>query len=127
MESLMNCEITLDIDLIENISGGNQTYEISFSAKDNLKYKLIFRHAWDMRCSIENASIDRFCEFRRYLPEDLIDNNIFLVKNSDYIKYFETQVSGTRPIDALKHYILYDNVDCTIDVLTIEEPTLLKL
>lgn len=124
MEKLTNCEIIIDIESIENISGGNQTFEVLFSTKEKQKCKLIFKQVWDVRWSIENASIDRFCELRKNLPEGLIDNNIFVVENSEYIKYFERQVSGTRPVYNLKHYILYDNVDSTIDILTLNSPVL---
>jgi len=124
MQRLKNCDITLDIELITLISGGNQKFEILFLAKDKETYKLIFDFVWDMRYSIENASIDRFCEFRKCLPEGLIDNSIFKVENSEYVQYFEQQTSGTRPIDALEHYIISDGIDTTIDILAVEAPSL---
>jgi len=127
MQKLKNCEITLDIELIELISGGNQEFEVAFLTKDKEKYKLVFDFVWDMRYSIENASIDRFCEFRKCLPENLIDNSVFIVEDSEYIKYFDHQVSGTRPIDDLKHYIISDSIDTTLDVLTTKGPTLVKI
>jgi hypothetical protein len=80
-----------------------------------------------MRYSIENASIDRFCEFRKCLPEGIIENGIYIVENSEYIKYFENQVSGTRPVDELKHYIFCDNIDTILDVLTEKKPTFVEL
>lgn len=127
MESLKNCSTIMDIDWIENVSGADQYFEVFFSTKDKIKYKIILERVWDMRWSIENASIDRFCQFRKCLPEGLIDNGIYLVEDSEYIKYFENQVSGTRPVDELKHYIFCDNVDTTLDVLTIKEPMIVKI
>jgi len=126
MERLTNCDIIIDIDLIEFISGGNEFFEVTFLTKEKEKHKIVFDSVWDMRYSIENASIDRFSEFRKCLPEGLVDNSIYTVENSKYIAYFEHQVSGTRSIDNLKHYILYDTVDTTLDVLTVEKPTLVK-
>jgi len=63
--------------------------EILFSAKNKEKYKLIFDFVWDFRYSIENASIDRFCQFRKFKTAELIDNSIYTVDNSKYIKYFK--------------------------------------
>ena len=127
MENIANCEIVMDIDMIENISGANTFFEVVFSTKDKTKYKFIFERVWDMRYSIENASIDRWSQFRTCLPKGLIHNNIYLVQDSEYIKYFEHQISGTYPTNELKHYILHDNVDTTLDVLTLEKPVLVKI
>lgn len=117
MEKLTNCNLILDIEIIESVSGGNQSFEVVFFTTDKEKYKLIFELVWDMRYSVENASIERFCEFRKHLPDGIIDNGIYVVENSDYIKYFQYQVSETLPVDELKHYILCDRVDTTLDVL----------
>jgi len=127
MEKLVNCNIVIDIEEIELISGANQVFEILLIAKDKKKYKIVFNYVLDMRYSIENASIDRFCNFRQNLSEDLIDNSVFMVENSEYIKYFRDQVSGTIPEDNVKHYILFDKVDTIIDVLTEKEPVLLRI
>ena len=127
METLKNCDIFLDIEIIENITGGNEYFEVFFIATDKEKYKLVFDFVWDLRYSIENASIDRFCQIRKCLPPDLVDNSIFTIENSKYIKYFEEQTSGTRHIEGLKHYILYDSVDTTLDVLAAIAPVLVKL
>jgi hypothetical protein len=125
MESLLNCEIIIDIDVIENISGANQNFEIIFLTKDKARKKIILKLVWDMRYSIENASIDRFCEFRKRLPKGIIDNGVYIVKDSEYIKYFEHQISGTYPTDGLKHYIFIDNTDTILDILTLEKPVIL--
>ena len=128
MEKLKNCDIIIDIEIIENISGGDQAFEIVFVTKEKEKYKIVFDFVWDMRYSIENASIERFCEFRKCLPDGIIDNGIYIVEESEYIKYFEHQVSGTRPVDELKHYILCDRVDTTLDILIYRNvPVLIQL
>lgn len=126
MEKLVNCETTIDIEWIENVSGGDRFFEVAFSTKDKKKYKIILKHVWDMRWSIENASIDRFCAFRKNLPEGMTNSSVYLVENSEYIKYFENQVSGTRPIDELKHYIFLDKTDNILYVLTVESPIVVE-
>ena len=127
MESLKNCDVIMHIELIELISGGNQEFEVLFLTKDQEKYKLVFDFVWDMRYSIENASIERFCRFRERLPEGIIDNGIYRVEDSEYIKYFEKQVDGTMPINELKHYIISDGTDTILDVLTTKEPKLVGI
>jgi len=124
MEKLVNCNIIIDIEHIENISGGNQTYEIFFTAKDKVKYKLIFDFVWELRCSIENAYIERSTKFLRAEENK---SSLLLIENSEYISYFEHQVSGTRPVDDIKNYIIFDSVDSVIEILTTEEPILIKV
>ena len=124
MEKLENCNIVIDIESIDKISGGNQTYEVFFISKENIKYKIIFDFVWDIRCSIESAYIDRsskFCHNERQ------KSSVLLMKDSDYIKFFEDQVSGTRPVDEIKNYILFDSIDTVIEVLTLKEPVLKKI
>ena len=127
MEILKNCDTIIHIELIESISGGNQEFEVLFLTKEKEKYKLTFDFVWDMRYSIENASIERFCRFREHLPEGIIDNSVYMVEGSEYIKYFEKQVDETMPIHELKHYIISDSIDTTLDVLTVKVPTLIKI
>ena len=124
MEKLVNCAIIMDIEFIERISGANEFFEVIFLSKDNVKYKIEFDFVWDIRCSIENGYIDRFANFVRDAKEE---SSILLVENSEYIKYFERQVSGTRPVDKLKNYILFDAIDTVVEILTIKEPVIVKI
>ena len=124
MEKLTNCDIIIDIEFIENISGGNQNYEILFLAKDGEKYKIIFDFALDIRCSIESAYIDRATKF---LHAEKEKSSVLLIENSEYFKYFESQVSGTRPVDNIKNYIIFDSVDTIIEVLTMKDANLVRL
>ena len=124
MEKLVNCDIIISIELIEIVSGGNQAFEILFSTRGKEKYKIIFNFVWDMRYSIENGYIDRFSNFVREIKNE---SNVLLVENSEYVKYFEKQVSGTRSVDQIKNYILFDNIDTVIEILTVSEPLLVKV
>ncbi|MDR0298845.1 MAG: hypothetical protein LBI13_02015 [Streptococcaceae bacterium] len=121
MEKLINCDVFLDIHMIENISGGNQEFEILVILTDGRKVKLCFDPVWDMRYSIENGYIDRATKFER---EEVKKSSVVEVKNSDYIKYFEGQISGTRPTKELRDFILFDKVDTVVELLTFEEPKL---
>ncbi|MDE7367988.1 MAG: hypothetical protein K2N24_11595 [Lachnospiraceae bacterium] len=121
MEKLVNCYIVVEIESINKISGGNQYYEIIFSSPDKTRYKITFDCVWDIRCSIENAYIERSSHF---LHGEKEKSSILLIENSNYVKYFEKQVSGTRPIEELKNYILFDSVDTVIELLTIKEPVI---
>jgi hypothetical protein len=124
MERLVNCPIRVDIEMIDKVSGGNQEFEVFFTTTDKKKYRLFFERVWDLRYSIENGSIDRFSKFIR---NEKRASSIVLVEDSDYIKYFEQQVSGTRPVDELKNYIMFDAIDTGVDILTLREPVLEEL
>ena len=124
MERLINCNIVVVIEKIEKISGGNQFFEIYFETPNKTKYKIIFDFVWDIRSSIENAYIERASKFFHAEREK---SSILMIENSNYIKYFEEQVSGTRPVKEIKDYIISDSVDTVIEVLTINEPVLVKI
>ena len=124
MESLVNCNIIIDIESIYEIVGGNQLYEVFFTATNHSKYKIVFDFVWDFRCAIENAYIDRSSKF---IHNEKEKSSLLLIQNSNYVKYFEEQVSGTRPINELKNYILFDCVDTIIELLTLKEPMLIKV
>jgi len=117
VERIVNCEFVMDIQWIEDIKGADEHFEVVFSTKDKKRYRLTLERVWDMRYSIENASIDRFYEYRKCLSEDFVNNSVFVVEGSEYIKYFERQVSGTRPVDKLQHYVFRDSTDTVLDIL----------
>lgn len=123
MEKLVNCQIVVDIEMIDKIEGGNQYYEIFFTSRDKKRYKITFDFVWEIRCAIENAYIDRFSRFVRGVKEK---SSILLIENSNCIKYLEQQVSGTLPVNGLKNYILFDSVDTVIEVLALKEPVLME-
>ena len=124
MEKLVNCKIVIDIEHIERITGGDQFFEIFFTTQDKGECKIVFDNVWDMRYSIENGSLDRFSKILRAVEQK---SGVLLIENSEYIRYFERQVSGTRPTDKLKNYILYDAIDTVIEILSIREPTLFRI
>lgn len=124
MESLVNCDIVIDIESIDKIAAGNQLYEIFFTTTNQTKYKIVFDFVWDFRCSIENAYIDRSSKF---CHNEKKKSSILLIQNSNYVKYFQEQVSGTRPIGEIKNFILFDRVDTIIELLTLNEPVLIKI
>ena len=124
METLVNCNIITEIESIDNVSGGNQEYEVYFTSSDKEKYKLVFDYVWEFRCAIENAYIDRASKFNH---AEIQKSSVLLVQNSQYIKYFGKQVSGTRPLDAIRDYIIFDSIDTIIEVLTVKEPMIIKI
>lgn len=124
MELLENCGIIVDINCIDKILAGNQRCEVFFTSANKTKYKIIFDFVWDFRCSIENAYIERSSKF---CHKEKKKSSILLINNSNYIKYFEEQISGTLPISKLKNYILFDSVDTIIELLTLKEPVLMEI
>ena len=121
MEKLVNCEFCVEISSIDKICGGNQFYEVFFTDMSGTKQKLTFDFVWDIRCSIENAYISRSTKFSHCEEKE---SSILLVQDSDYLRYFEEQVSGTRPTDEIKDYILFDQIDTVVELLTTGLPIL---
>jgi len=124
MEKLVNSDIIIDIEHIEMISGGDQYFEVVFMTKDNTKYKIVFDLVYDVRCSIESGYIDRFSKFIRAVQQK---SSVLVIENSEYVNYFMNQASGTRPIQDVEDYILFDVIDTVIEVLTIKKPKLVKI
>ena len=124
MEILTHCNINIKISYIEKIVARNQRCEIYFRDIDDIDYLLEFDFVWDFRSCIENALIERCSKF---IHEERIDSDVLIVKKSEYIEYFATQVSGTRPLDNLNEYLIFDSVDTVVEVLTNREPILIKL
>jgi hypothetical protein len=127
MERLSAVDIAVDIHMIELISGADREFTVLFETKAKDRYHLVFDRVYDMRYAVENASIGRFYDFRRHTPHVIWNTSLFMVENSEYIKYFEEQVSGTMPTDNLMHICICDDVDTTLDVLTDKAPTLMKV
>jgi hypothetical protein len=50
-----------------------------------------------------------------------------VVKDSEYLKYFEKQSEGVFPMDGIRHFILFDAVDTGIEILASYDPVLVEL
>ena len=127
MEKLLNYDIIIDIEMITKLSGANRIFEVEFLAADHRHLKMIFEDVWDLRYAIENGYIDRFVEFRKNLDSHLIDNSTYIVENSEYIKYFENQSSGTLPTELITDYIVCDTTDTAIEILSTLPPKLIAI
>ncbi len=127
MEQLMNTELILDIEEITAFRGGDEWFEIDYLTKEKEAYRLSFSWVWDVHYSIENGFIDRFYRLRMNLQNDIIDNGIYIVIDSEYIKRFANEISGTRPLDDLKDYIISDRMNTVIELLTCRNPVLARI
>lgn len=119
MEKLVNCDLILSIREIEGFNGGNQKLSLRVRTDNNQLIVIKFDCIWDMRYSIENGYIDRYSNFLRDIEKE---SSVLVVENSKYIKYFDEQVSGTRPTDKLVNYIINDSTDTVIEILSLEKP-----
>ncbi len=124
MEYLKNCKFMIDIETIDQIVGGNQEFDVIATTQDKKTIKISFILVWDLRYIIVNADSDRFTKFNK---GHIKNSNILLVENSAYIDYFAKQVSGTRFVDKLKDYLLYDSAGTQVEVLTISDPVITEL
>ena len=114
-------KLKVNIELIDYFIGGNQELKIFFEDGKKSKWMLEFDWIWDFRYAIENAFIGRCCDIRN--QKDAY-SSIYVVNNSEYIKYFEKQVSGTRPVEDLMHFLIFDKIDTGLEVLAVKEPVL---
>ncbi|MCL2842030.1 MAG: hypothetical protein FWE28_01005 [Oscillospiraceae bacterium] len=147
MEYLANCSIIMDIDCIDSITGGygydcgykysndggggRTEFEMLITTRNkeegnDRRYKLIFGNVWDMRYSGEFTNNDRFFKYRKNSPKELIDNGIYIVENSEYIKFVEAQ-DRSMELSGFKHYVLYDKTDSVFDILASEGPQLVEI
>lgn len=124
MENSINCNIIVKIDSIDKLEGSNQNCEIYITTVGGGKAKIVFKQVWDCRFAIENAFMDRASKIVHHEHER---SSVLLITGSKYIRYFEKEVSGTRPINRLKDYILFDNVDTVVEILSNEEPALIMM
>ena len=108
MEKTINTEFILNITKIKKITVEDGKSIVLVDSKEYGIVEIIFENVWDCRYTIENGIIDRGTSI---IHEEKIKNSIYEVKESRYIDYFKKQVSGTRSIDKLKDYILYDEID----------------
>ena len=115
--------IEKQVELIESFEGGNQELTIYFLDKEKKKWSLRFDPVWDFRYAVENAFLDRCYRIEQNETRSEYCS-IYVVEDSEYIKYFKNQVAGTLPADDLKHFLIFDKIDTGIEILTIKEPVL---
>jgi len=115
-------KIEIQIKMIERFEGGNRDIKVFFKDDNDSVWMLSFDHVWDFRYAIENAFIDRCFKIRMNYVEE--HKSIYVVEDSDYIKYFENQVSGSVPVNELKHFLIFDKFDTGLEILANVEPTL---
>ncbi len=118
-------KIEAQIELIDFFIGGNQELTVYFTDKQKNKWILYFDLVWDFRYAVENAFIDRCSHMEKNKTREEY-SSIYLVENSEYIKYFENQISGSLPTDELKHFLIFDQTDTALEILTTKKPVLRK-
>ena len=118
-------KVKIQIELIDYFVGGNQELKVFFTDKEKNKWILYFDLVWDFRYAIENAFIDR-CYHMEQNKTRTVYSSIYIVEDSEYIKYFENQISGSLPTDELKHFLIFDEIDTGLEILTTKEPVLYK-
>ena len=124
METLVNCDIIVEIHSIEKTIGRDDKFEISFKTVNKKSGKLYLTGVYDVRVAIEEAFRGR--QFERKVEEN---SSVMRVYNSNYIEYFKQQAEGClleTDLEELKHYIIVDNVESVIEVLAINTPTLIQ-
>ncbi|MFD1415982.1 hypothetical protein [Oceanobacillus jeddahense] len=94
--------------------------ELSISLeKDALRKEILFSDIYGYKYTNESRVIDRLSK----IPAEILrKNQIFLVEESAYKNEYEYQSSGTRPVHNVQHFILLDNIDNIVEILTVSVP-----
>jgi hypothetical protein len=87
----------------------------------------MLNHVWDLKYSVEDVQAGRFKELMEHSQADLAQSSIYAIEDSDYIRFFENEVSGTQPIEKIVHYVMTDAANTLLEFLTVREPVLARL
>jgi hypothetical protein len=126
---IIDSGITIDIELIERVTGGNRQFEVLFATRKDIHhyptwYTLAFGHVLEFRYVIEEGFINRSYEFSSPSPWS---SSIALVGNSTLTESFLKNVPWYGTSKEVMHYILFDRTDTVIELLTFEKPILTKV
>jgi hypothetical protein len=111
---------------ITRFVGGECEVAIHFSDPKGDHYRLYFDDTLDFRYAIEEAFIATVYR----MPEELRTPDppsILMVADSAYLKHFEEEAGGTRPLEGLVHYLIIDSIDTGVELLSYTEPVLTKV
>ncbi|MDR1229934.1 MAG: hypothetical protein LBK61_00890 [Spirochaetaceae bacterium] len=113
------------IEHIDRFTGGNQEITIFFSDKKRVKYALHFDLIIDFRYTVE----DTFCHRAAQRPWTESEQSacVYVVEDSDYLKFFKEQSAGIFPIDGIRHFIVFDAIDTAIELLAEGNPVLTEV
>ena len=114
-------QLNLDIYEITSYIGSIMRASINFTTENKSKHTLFFEGVLSLKYTTENGFINRF---HNVPGEVLWNNSIFVVEDSEYLKDFKYEVSGTIPIDDVRHFIIFDTIDTGIEILTTHDPIL---
>lgn len=107
-------------DIHFNFNAGSLKIDISES-KENIE--IMFKRICAFKYTDENGIIDR--AYQQGSNREF--SSIYIVENSDYIKDYEYQSSGTRPMADAKHFIVLDGIDTVVEILSHDEPQIKKI
>jgi len=114
-------QLNIDIYEITSYVGSITRATINFTTEDKSQHTLFFENVLSLKYTTENGFINRFYN----VPSGVLgSNSIYIVKDSEYLKNFEYEVSGTIPTDDVRHFLVLDSIDTGIEILTTHDPIL---
>ena len=114
-------ELNIDVYEITSYVESIARASINFTDKDKSKHTLFFENVLSLKYTTENGFINRFYN----VPSGVLgSNSIYIVEDSEYLKNFEYEVSGTIPTDDVRHFLVLDSIDTGIEILTTHDPIL---
>lgn len=123
MEKTVNCNIIIFIMEIINITGRDDYYEVLVVTKEDEYFKLIFNKVVMAHFTVECGFIDRGYYLQRC--EESV-SSVLRIENSKTIEQLEKRSKGTYSLDGLKEFLLIDEANTVIEILSYDEPKLIK-
>lgn len=124
MEIIKDSEFIHEILSIDDISGDNQIFNITFKTREREFYRLTFNSTWDLHYSVEMANVTRFGGFK---GKEERTSDISLIENSEYIKSLDDTFVEVYKLNDLVHYVITDASDTVVDVITDESPVIERI
>ncbi len=105
---------------VEAIYDDWEGFRILLRCDDGVNSKML-RILFENNLSYSNT--DESFLLRRWgqMPESIVGNIFYLIKDSSYIEFFTKQSAGLYEKWDIKHYAIYTISDC-IDILSMTEP-----
>jgi hypothetical protein len=113
-------ELPFAVSSIERVFGsGDRNCTVRFSDELGDVRSLDLPYVCDFRYAPGNGGVESSPVSRQV---GFYGDGLYLVEDSSYMTYFEHQVTGTFPVDGIRHFVLVDVSGARMDFLALEEP-----
>ena len=119
-KSYKDIALSSECEILEVLFNGR---ELFIKVRDDGKHKKIyFEDVYAYKYVVEIGTMIRWDQLDKAGRIEK-GNWVFTVENSDYVKEFDEQTCGARPIDDVVHYVIMDP-DNVVEVLAVPKPVI---